>query len=88
MKFTIGGSVLLLLSFLDWAASSRGVNRSIKIVNKTGVKIVIYWVNPQSRETVLMSDENGLPSKWDAMDGWCVRARAWLFFCIGKTIPL
>lgn len=64
MKFTIASSALLLLSVVDWA-TGRGVNRSIKIVNKSGVKIVVYWVNPHSRETVLMSDDKGLPSKCD-----------------------
>lgn len=62
MKYTaIASTSLVFLSILDWAAS-RSVNRAIKIVNKSGSKIVIYWINPQSRETVLMSDESGLPS--------------------------
>lgn len=50
--------VVLLAASLAWA--QRGINRSIKIANKSGSRIAIYWVNPQSREGVIMNE--GLPS--------------------------
>ena len=37
-------------------SSKRGVNRHIKFMNDSGSKVEIYWVHPDTRETVLMSN--------------------------------
>jgi 2OG-Fe(II) oxygenase superfamily len=51
------GAILLLLVVVTSAANAgmRGVNRHIKFMNDSGSKVEIYWVHPETRDTVLMS---------------------------------
>jgi 2OG-Fe(II) oxygenase superfamily len=47
---------LLTIIPLSLVAGARGVNRHIKFINDSGVKLEIYWVNPDTRDTILMSN--------------------------------
>ena len=55
--------LVLLICCLLFASSSsttnvasRSVNRHIKFINDSGSKIEVYWINPDTRDTILMSN--------------------------------
>jgi 2OG-Fe(II) oxygenase superfamily len=59
MITTLLCSALLLIVVSGASQSSkRGTNRHIKFMNDSGSKIEVYWVHPDTRETVLMSAPN------------------------------
>ena len=58
MKSSLALLLVIITAVVHGAtqSSKRGVNRSIKFVNESGSKVEIYWVHPDTRDTVLMSN--------------------------------
>jgi hypothetical protein len=61
----ISGPCLLLLAFVvlvvkATASSRRTTKRPIQIINDGKTPIRVYWVNVETREEILMSNEGGV----------------------------